>query len=546
MTFTDYLQTQPLLRVAVALMLGIVAGDGITGGFPTLPSWSVWLWLAIMMLCLVLELLMKQHPYRQSVLLFITVFFAGITMTTKAEKNTSFPFSRENYSKYNNNVLSYEAVVTSEPQIRGKTLRCDLALTSINGKPLDKTINVKAAILRDTLTNDWHAIRLGTGLIAQSAMEPLQNFHLCNFDYVRWLYIHGFRTRTFIYYSDWQTAHVSLKPMSILARMRLYAMLQRLRLMGKLHFTQSEGQQSAVIAAMVLGDKHAISQETKDAYSVSGASHILALSGLHLSIIYAVLMLLFGRSLKWRWLSQSVILLTIWMYVFLVGLGSSVVRSAVMLSIYSLCIVSGRDKASVNALSLAAICLLVANPLCLWDIGFEMSFMAVLGILMFYKHFYRAIPWMRRQKSLTGRTQGLPLKRYPVHILQAAWGMICVSVAAQIGTAPLVTYYFGHFPCYFLLTNFIVIPCATIIIYLALAILITTAIPPINALLLSCIGYVSAFLNNAVRGIAALPHASIENIHTNDIEIVCTYLLIAIACIVYSYVRKLRGLIKKG
>ena len=299
MTFTDYLQTQPVLRVAVALMIGIVAGDGIMRWFPTLPSWSVWVWLALTLLLLLLELLFKRKPYAQSILLSTAIFCAGVTMIVQGRATGARPCT-----------ICYEAVVISEPQVRGKTLRCDLTLTSINGKPLTKTINVKAAILRDTITNDWKTIGLGTGLVAQSIMQPLRNYRSGNFDYVRWLHIHGFQASTFIYYSDWQPARVSLKPMSTFARMRLYAMMEREKLVGRLRLSQSEDQQSAIIAAMVLGDKHGISQETKDAYSVSGASHILALSGLHLSIIYAVLLLLFGRGFKRRWLSQAVILLT--------------------------------------------------------------------------------------------------------------------------------------------------------------------------------------------------------------------------------------------
>ena len=577
MTFTDYLQTQPLLRVAVALMLGIVAGDGIMRWFSTLPQWSVWVWLALTLCLLLLVLLFKRKPYIQSVLLFTAVFFAGVTMIVQGRvlcpstnnvptdnndstvKNIGRTFFVEGHRTLP--CTEYEAVVISEPQVRGKILRCDLALTAINGKPLKESINIKAAILRDTITNDWKTIGLGTGLVAQSVLQPLRNYRSGNFDYVRWLHIHGFQAQTFIYYSDWQPARVSLKPMPTFARMRLYAMMQRQKLVGRLMLSQSEDQQSAIIAAMVLGDKHAISQETKDDYSVSGASHILALSGLHLSIIYAVLLLLFGRGFKRRWLSQAVILLTIWGYVFLVGMGSSVVRSAVMLSIYSLCIVSGRDKASINALSLAAVCLLVANPLCLWDIGFEMSFMAVLGILVFYKHLYRLVVHKSKEEqrkslegsrtNITNQATELPrwksrLHHYVVGVIKTVWGMISVSVSAQITTAPLVAYYFGRFSCYFLLTNFIVIPCATLIIYLALAILITTAIHPVNALLLSCIGYVSTWMNNVVKFIASLPGASIENIRMNAIEIICIYLLIAIACIVYSYIRKLRGLIDKG
>ena len=538
MTFTDYLQTQPLLRVAVALMAGITAGDGITEAFPALPPWSVWLWYSFMALCLILELLSRQHPYRQSALLFMAVFVGGIAMIDETKRNTVFPFSE-------NEMITYEAVVISEPQMRGKTLQCDLALTSINGKPLKNAVNIKAAILRDTITNDWKAIALGTGLRAQSIMQPVRNFHSGNFNYVRWLHIHGFRATTFIYYSDWNTASVSLKPMATLDRMRLYAMQQRQKLVSRLRLSKDGDQQSAVVAAMVLGEKHAISHETKEAYSVSGASHILALSGLHLSIIYSVLLFLIGRGFKRRWLSQAIILLTVWGYVFLVGMGASVVRSAVMLSIYSMCVVSGRDKASVNALSLAAICLLVANPLCLWDIGFEMSFMAVLGILMFYKHLYRLL-FRKSERKQHKNTNGNLMGQYLKDGLKAVWGMVSVSVAAQISTAPLVAYYFGRFSCYFLLTNFIVIPCATLIIYLALAIFITAAIPPVNTFLLSFMDATSTLLNNAVRFIASLPHASLENIHTSAIEIICVYILIAIACIVYSHVRKLGGLIRKG
>ena len=201
MTFTDYLQTQPLLRVAVALMLGIVVGDGLTNVVSNLPSWSVWLWLTVIALCLILELLSKQHPYRQSALLFLAVFFGGIAMIDEAKRNTAFPFQE-------NETIDYEAVVISEPQVRGKTLRCDLTLTAINGKPLKQAINIKASILRDTITNDWRTIGLGTGLVAQSTMQPLRNYHSGNFDYVRWLHVHGFRATTFIYYSDWQTARI--------------------------------------------------------------------------------------------------------------------------------------------------------------------------------------------------------------------------------------------------------------------------------------------------------------------------------------------------
>ena len=117
----------------------------------------------------------------------------------------------------------------------------------------------------------------------------------------------------------------------------------------------------AVVATMALGDKSALTIELKDTYSVTGASHVLALSGLHLGIIYTLLSLLIaGR--RWQMLSQLVLILSIWAFVFLVGMSVSVVRSAVMLSLYALLSLGHRDKMSANTLAFTAIVLLMINP----------------------------------------------------------------------------------------------------------------------------------------------------------------------------------------
>lgn len=484
-------------------------------------------WLTLMASCLVGELLLWRKPYSQSLLLLVAVFLAGISLADKAKRQEAFPFNAEV-------PMTYEAVVTAEPQVRGKTLQCDLALVAINGKSLDKTINVKAHVLRDTMTNAWRGIRLGTGIEASSMMEPLQNYRKGNFDYVRWLHCHGFSASTFIYATEWRVAKVSLKPMSTMERLRLKAMGMRQGLVARLNLGNDERQQSAIVAAMVLGDKRALDRDTKDAFSVSGASHVLALSGLHLSIIYFILTFLTGRRRRRRWLTQATIILSLWLYVLLVGMAPSIMRSAIMLSIYSVCLVGGREKASINTLCLAAIVLILANPLCVWDLGFQLSFLAVLSIVALYRPINRLLP---KGGDLTGiRAIDSPLK--------AVWSMMSVSLASQVGTAPLVAYYFGRFSCYFLLTNLIVVPCATIIIYCAIAVLLTSFLPAINHVLLSVLGFFSTILSTAVTHIADLPGASIEGIKVNAMETGCTYVLIGIACTLIYHVSKLRGLSK--
>ena len=274
---------------------------------------------------------------------------------------------------------------------------------------------------------------------------------------------------------------------------------------------------------MTLGDKSELSRDIKEAYSIAGGSHILALSGLHLGIIYAFLTLLFPRR-RWRMVTQGFVLSSIWGYVILVGMSPSVVRAAVMISIYVVASLLGRTRMSVNALSLAAIVMLISNPLNLWDVGFQLSFAAVLAIFILFRPIYNMLP------------DRLPSSLCVVKIL---WSMVAVSVAAQVGTAPLVAFYFGRFSCYFLLTNFLVIPAAMIILYSSFAMFALAPFVTIQKYLANFILLVAECLNGGVFHIAALPGAAIEGININQWQLILIYLLIVCVYIAVHYVRKI-------
>jgi competence protein ComEC len=238
-------------------------------------------------------------------------------------------------------------------------------------------------------------------------------------------------------------------------------------------------------------------------YSQTGASHVLALSGLHLAIIYTLLSLLtVGR--RRRMVSQALLVLSIWAFVFLVGLPSSVVRAAVMLSVYALLSLGHRDKMSVNTLAFTAMMMLMVNPMALYDVGFQLSFMAVFSILVCLPLFERVFS---RQYLLTHR---------PV---RWAWSLVSVSCAAQIGVAPLIAYYFGRFSTYFLLTNFIVVPAATLILYLSLIVFI---LPSLTFLLI----YAVSILNKTLTLIASIPGTCIDGLHPSVIQVSMVYLII--------------------
>ena len=466
----------PLLRLAVCLMAGIVIGDHFVVGWPL---------LLICVVMVVTALLLWKHEHLQSIA--IAVCFVVLGWLLMEHQKTSLQVV------WPEGEVNYEAVVLSEPVEKPKTMAVDVLLTESGRK-------LKCYLYKDDRSR---GLRIGDGLQIQSRIESNSDWRKGSFDYRRYLEIHGFTGRTFVASWKWQKTRVSLLKLSRLERMRLTFLKYRSRLLEKISAHGTDADAYAVVAAMALGDKSALTQELKDVYSVTGASHVLALSGLHLGIIYTLLSLFVFRR-RWQVLSQMVIILSVWAFVFLVGMSTSVVRSAVMLSIYALLSLGHRDRMSVNTLAFTAIVMLMVSPMSLFDVGFQMSYMAVLSILLFvpllesvftaeYLMSHRVVRWL--------------------------WGMVAVSLSAQIGTAPLIAYYFGRFSCYFLLTNFIVIPAAMLILYLSLVVLV---VPSLANLLYSIV----AALNSLLAQIAAIPGASIENLHPTKIQTTMIYLII--------------------
>ena len=291
---------------------------------------------------------------------------------------------------------------------------------------------------------------------------------------------------------------------TMIGRSRLFFLQQRERLLNRYRQQGLEGNTYALVTATTLGDKSSIDKELRETYNISGAAHVLALSGLHMGIIYAILTLLtFGRRRR-SIITQTLVVVALWAFVFLVGMPSSAVRAATMLSLYALLTLGYREKASINALAFTALVMLAISPYMLFDIGFQMSFLAVLSILIW-------LPVMNEWVSPTLQ------QRYPP--LRWLWGLTTVTLAAQLGVAPLIAYYFGRFSTFFLITNFVAIPAITIIIWLALVTLIIPVLIPL-------LTFVVNGLNTCLDTIIQLPGASIEGLHPTLLQVCLTYILV--------------------
>lgn len=317
----------------------------------------------------------------------------------------------------------------------------------------------------------------------------------------------------FVRWNDWQRGGDGWNNISHLQRLRIKALVLRERLLSRLHIDDDDDEAQALIAAMVLGDKNVLTPELRNRYAVTGASHVLALSGLHLSIIYLLLTrLTLGR--RRSWLTQGLVVLAIWGYVLLTGLPTSLIRAATMISIYSLFSLGGRRYAPLNVLCFTAIVMLLADSHALFDIGFQLSFMAMLGILLFAP---LANSWFSARWRMEYR------------IVNWLFSLITMSVAAQIGTAPLVAYYFGRFSTWFLITNLIVVPLVTLILYTAMMALV---FPPIAAAAVS----IAHVMNKAVDTISIMPLASVEGLHPSVLQVALCYVAAAGIYILLTYI----------
>ena len=301
-------------------------------------------------------------------------------------------------------------------------------------------------------------------------------------------------------------------------RSKQFFLSQRSKLLERFADGGVDGDAYAVVAAMSLGDKSALTRDLKDTYSVSGASHVLALSGLHLGIIYMLLSVLLPRR-RWPALSQLLIILFIWAFVFLVGMSVSVVRSAIMLTVYGLLSIGNRDKMSINALAFTAIVMLMWNPAWLFDVGFQMSFLAVFAILLFVPLFDDVFS-----------AEYLMAHRW----IKRIWGLVVVSCSAQLGVAPLIAFYFGRFSTYFLLTNFIVIPAAMAILWLSLVVLLFPSLAYILLYIVQC-------LNAILSRITAIPGACIDNLHPSVLQVMLIYVLIFCSYLLIERIKPIMG-----
>ena len=255
-----------------------------------------------------------------------------------------------------------------------------------------------------------------------------------------------------------------------------------------------ESQQIAL--ALLLGQKGSLDKEIMDAYSETGTMHILAVSGLHVGIIYALLLLPvrgLKSTSKIRFFYLLLVVLLIWVYALLTGFSPSVVRAAAMFSLVTLGQMRKRKASIWNTLAFSALMILVIDPDVIFDIGFQLSYLAVAGIVGIQP---LMVGWWLPRNS----------------ILEYFWQLATVSLAAQLVTFPLSILYFHQFPTYFLLANLLVVPLAFVIMAVGVPFMFLAWIPKLGEVMGWVVDWLIFLQNQLTMMIQVLPGGTIEGL----------------------------------
>lgn len=508
-------QSMPMFRVALLFVLGIVIGD-YAGDCIDFRGWLIAI-CAITGLAILTD---KVNERLCSLLILAGCCVMGcLRISYDADSGR---YIKKDCSRY------CELAIISEPVIRGKVIMFDCVETG-NGDKL------RCSILRDTITRRYESVHIGDGIKGVVDLTPLKNWHRVNahFDYIKWLQTRGFVGRGFFSIGKWEKEEVGWRDMKLRDYVLMKLLVAREHIMHDMRMTHMDAEAFAVGTAMAFGNKAALTPELRDEYGVAGASHILALSGMHLSIIYMILSFLAGRRSKKHGIAIGM-LAVVWAYVLFVGMPLSVVRAACMLTLWEFIKMIGRDQHELNVFGLTLFLMVVVSPQSIWDVGFQMSFCAVLAITVFMKPLNKIMPKKIRPLN---KKQKRKMRKRDVRIytiLRGMWYTCTISCSAQLGTMPLMMYYFGRMAMYFVVTNIVVIPLASIVIcgMLAFGALVSINMMMGGALWTMVKGFgimvggVIGFQNWMIKMIGNIPGSSIEGIDVSGIQVLGMYIII--------------------
>ncbi len=488
--------SRPFVRFIFFFTVGILAATHI----PWIRTLSFHIIIIVFILSLLstaaVTIYLKSYRYRfiGGITLSVSIIFAGILLTLLKLNNN-------NNSKALLSNKTWLAEVVSEPKINSETIKTIVKLKKdINNRRISSN-SVKAILF---FQKDSRAALLKPGdiLFVNTSLHPPEKVKNPDaFNYATFLNQKGIYFISFVKKNNW----IILQSNNF--NLLYFPLYIRKQLLDVLHKNALSGDEYSVASAILLGYNQLMESDIKQSYAAAGVVHVLCVSGLHVGIIFLIFNLMLSflkKTKKQRFFKATILIIVIWFYAMLTGMSPSVSRASVMITLFIIGDNLQRDNDHYNTLAASAFILLAINPMLLFNVGFQLSYAAVLGILLFYKPIY-AILYFKSK------------------LLDVLWSVVALSFAAQSGAFPIAAHYFHTFPTYFILTNLAVFTLVYLIVISGILFFIFSQVSPIALVLGKVLSGIVYIMNLVVKFVASLPHAQISELYFPWMKVIFIY-----------------------
>ena len=487
----------PFVRMVTALVLGIMVGDRVGVG-ATDKALLVGLMVIPLAVETLLHHLLRSYRYQwifgvNTLVAFALLGFVRMSIEQQPEVGAQEPGWKL-------------ARVLEPPEEREKTMK--VLLQSDQGK-------VMAYFQKELPSLDLsYGDYIGFSVPLEEVLPPMNPME---FDYKTYLERRGVAWSVYLKSGDWMpTGDRHTNPVFDFA----YRFRQRLLL--TLQHCGITDDEFGVGAAILLGYDENLPAQVRKNYVAAGSMHILCVSGMHVGIIYLLasfLLGLFGKGKHAAFVKRILLLLLIWLYALITGLSPSIMRSALMISFMIFGELIRRKGFALNSIAASAFILLLINPNNLFAMGFQLSYGAVVGIVLLQKPIYNIIYVKNKW-------------------LDKAWEVTAVSLAAQVATMPFTVYYFNQFTPYFWLSNLLMTPLSFIVILTGMTLLAVSWVPWLNIALGKVVWLSLHVMNMVVAGIERLPLSLVKGLYLSDFQFGLSLLLLLLLWLLVNLKRK--------
>ena len=491
---TDYAK-YPFVRMLIPFALGIWCCVCLPA-FHLPPFSLVAIALALFVLAIVMAFGIKsyRHNWIFGAIMACYLVLAGYALTRLHEAEAQKSYFRN----YETDAQYYVARVYDYPTERPNSIRTVLDLEYQFGNSLPSRPVSGKVMAYFPKSDSAFALRYGDLIaIPGPIREVTPPLNPGEFDYRAYLERKGITGQIYLKDEDWLDLQVNnANP--------IYAFSYRFRdiLLASLRRSGLRDNEFGVAAAILLGYDDNLADEVRKNYVAAGSMHILCVSGMHVGIIYLLASFLLGFLNRKKWqktLKQVLLLALIWFYALIAGLSPSILRSALMISLVIIGEIIHRKGFIINSIAASAFILLCVNPNNLFEIGFLLSYSAVIGIVVLQRPIYS---WFVFKNKL----------------LDKAWEITAVALAAQIATIPFTLFYFNQFTTYFWLSNLFMTPISFLVVISGMILLLVSWIPYLNILFGYLVWGAVYVMNWVVARIESIPFSIIKGLYINEVE----------------------------